>query len=173
MARRVRVHRLAPTEPLVAAGRSAARPGARDLAARTAAAPRLDLGSRIAYSADVQATAGNAAMAHAVGFARTDHLTQPPGGITEIATAARSPGNRGFTQSRYMANPPISAWGSRARRPALGRSGRPMSGCPRSTTTSTGRPPAAIALGSYGAGSQFLDVTEDWSARSPRARRSM
>ena len=48
------------------------------------AAGDLDLGSRIGLAADLQSTAGNAAMAHLVGLVRTDHKTDPPGGLGEI-----------------------------------------------------------------------------------------
>ena len=102
---RVRAHRLDPSEPI-----QSGRPFTRSRAPSRLdprAAGRLDLGARIALAADIQSTAGNAAMAHAVGFARVDHATQPPGGVKEIGDAAHSPGNRGYTKSTYIGNPPL------------------------------------------------------------------
>ena len=74
--------------------------------ARADAAGDLDLGSRIGFAADVQSTAGNAAMPHLVGLVRRDHKTDPPGGLGEIM-ALSGPGNRGLTRTSYTANPPL------------------------------------------------------------------
>jgi hypothetical protein len=159
----VRVHRLDPTEP-IPFGRPI--PRRRDgfvLGARAAAAGHLDLGSRIGLAADVQALAGNRAMAHIAGFARVDHQTQPPTGIKDIQDAAKSPGNRGYTQSRYNANPPVFRPGKNDSvgdtwevRPAPVR-------LPELDFDVWWPAAGRHKLGDLGKGTWYLDVTQEWS----------
>jgi hypothetical protein len=159
----VRVHRLDPSEP-ISSGRPIFRPRTSfSVAARATAGARLDLGARIALAADIQASAGNRAMAHVAGFARADHKTPPPGGIKDIGEAAHSPGNRGFTQSRYTANPPLFRPGKND----------PVDGAWEARPASVRLPeldfdvwwpaPGRHRLGNYGKGGWYLDVTEEWS----------
>ena len=60
------------------------RPTSWSLAERAGAAGDLDLGARIGLAAEVQSSAGNAAMRHLVGLVRSDHKMDPPGGLGEI-----------------------------------------------------------------------------------------
>src|SRR3954454_19999005 len=159
----VRVHRLDPSDP-ISGGRPIFRPRTSfSVAARATAGARLDLGARIALAADIQASAGNRAMAHVAGFARADHRTPPPGGIKDIGEAAHSPGNRGFTQSRYTANPPLFRPG-RNDPVGGGWEARPASvRLPELDFDVWWPAPRGHRLGNYGKGGWYLDVTEEWS----------
>ena len=165
MASRVRVHRLEAQEPLPFASHGHARRSPWELGARAGTASHLDLGSRIALAGDLQATAGNAALAHLVGFARTDHKTAPPGGVQEIIDAS-SPGNRGLTRSRYVGNPPIFRVGGASQAAGGGWQVRPVEvKLPALDYDVYWPAPGRHKLGPYGKGIHYLDVTEDWSTR--------
>ena len=122
----------------------------------------LDLGSRIALAATVQRTAGNAAMATALGHARSDHKTAPPTGVTDII-ALSGPGNRGLTRTTYTANPPLFRTGGFAQENGAWTT-RPAPVRLPSLDHEVYWPAQGLhKLRSMGKGSQFLDVTGDWS----------
>lgn len=165
MTRRVRAHRLDAQEPAIAPARTSAHPAPWALASRSAAGEHLDLGSRIALAGDLQATVGNAAVAHLVGLVRTDRRKEPPGGVREIGEAAGSPGNRGLTRSTYVANPPIFRIGRTEQvggtwnvKPAEVR-------LPSLDYEVFWPAPGRHRVGAYGSGNHLLQVSEDWSNR--------
>ena len=144
--------------PVVAARREPS-----SLALRAAAAPALDLGSRIALAADLQATAGNAATTAALGEIRTDKPQAPPGGVKAIMDQG-SGGQRGLTRSSFDANKmPLF----KVQRPALeGSTYTTRAIVPRLPEPdhevwwpSKGR----HLIGSYGKGKRYLEVSADWS----------
>ncbi len=159
---RLRTRRLEPSDALLAGLRRGGRPTDWSLAARAGAASSLDLGARIGLAADMQGTAGNRAMNRLVGLVRTDRKKDPPGGLAEIM-AASGPGNRGLTRTSYTANPPLfragrveQQGGSWVARPAEVR-------LPSLDHEVMWPAPGLHKLRSLGKGSQFLEVTEDWS----------
>ena len=159
---RVRIRRLDPWQAAGASGRGLPRQTSWSLGSRADAAGDLDLGSRIGLAADVQSTAGNAAMAHLVGLVRTDHKTDPPGGLGEIM-ALSGPGNRGLTKTAYTANPPMFRGG------AVEQAGtswvtRPAKVKLRELEHEVYWPADGLhKIRSLGKGTQFLDVSVDWS----------
>jgi hypothetical protein len=165
MASRVRVHRLEAQEPLAPGIASRPRRPAWDVAARVAAAPHLDLGSRTALAGDLQASAGNGAVAQLVGLARTDHKTEPPSGVQTIIDAS-SPGNRGLTRSRYVGNPPIFRVGGASQAAGGAWQVKPVDVRLPSLDYDVYWPaPGRHRLGAYGKGTHYLDVTEEWSGK--------
>ena len=159
---RVRIRRLDPWQAPGASGRGVPRPTSGSLADRVAAAGDLDLGARIGLAADVQSTAGNAAMRHLVGLVRSDHKTDPPGGLAEIM-ALSGPGNRGLTKTSYTANPPLFR-GGKVEQQGESWAVRPASvKLPKLEHEVYWPAPGLHKIRSLGKGAQFLDVTEDWS----------
>jgi hypothetical protein len=136
----------------------------RSLGDRAGVGARMDLGSRIALTADLQGSAGNGAVAQLVGFVRTDRRKDPPDGLREMMEQG-SGGQRGLTRTSYVANPPIfrvghveqtgNTWATRPsdiRLPSLDHEVFYPA-------------PGRHRLRAYGSGGQFLDVTEEWSNR--------
>jgi hypothetical protein len=159
---RVRIHRIEPWEATLPAAVRRERASGWSVADRTGAAGALDLGSRIAFAADLQAKAGNAAMGHVLGRVRTDHKADPPGGLADIM-AKSGPGNRGLTRTSYTANPPLfrggqteSTGGVVSIRPAPVR-------LPKLDQDVFWPAPGLHKIRAMGKGSQFLDVSVDWS----------
>lgn len=162
MPSRIRTRRLEADELPLAAGR-AVRHEPSSLALRAAAAPALDLESRIALAADLQATAGNAATTAALGEVRTDKPQAPPGGVKAIMDLG-SGGQRGLTRSSFDANKmPLF----KVQRPALeGSTYTTRAVVPRLPEPdhevywpSKGR----HLIGAYGKGKRYLEVSDDWS----------
>jgi hypothetical protein len=161
MSRR-RIRRLEPSEAVLGAGRAAVRPATWSLGRRVAARDDLDLGSRIGLAADLQRTAGNGATTQLVGLARTDRRKDPPGGLAEIM-AASGPGNRGLTRTSYTANPPLFRAG-RVEQDGSSWVARPAEVRLPSLDHEVMWPAQGLhKIRSLGKGSQFLDVTQDWS----------
>ena len=161
---RVRTRRIDPWEAIGSGARSPARGADWSLASRAGAIDGLDLGSRIGLAADVQGTAGNAAMAQLVGLARSDKKMDAPGGVAAIM-AASGPGNRGLTRTSYTANPPLFRTG---RNEQSGESWTVRTVAPRLPSLDhevMWPAPGLHKIRSLGKGSQFLEVTEDWSTK--------
>ena len=131
-------------------------------ASRADAAGDLDLGSRIGLAADVQSTAGNAAMRHLVGLVRSDHKTDPPGGLGEIM-ALSGPGNRGLTRTSYTANPPLFRGGQVQQQGESWSAKVAPVKLPKLEHEVYWPAPGLHKIRSLGKGTQFLDVTPDWS----------
>lgn len=166
---RVRVHRIEPLEALAAGGRAAARAPDRSPLEHAAFGDEqhglgneLDLGSRIAVAASVQRTAGNAAMATVLGHARTDHKTAPPTGVADIM-ALSGPGNRGLTRSKHTANTPLFRMGGFAQDNGSWTTHPAPVRLPPLEHEVYWPAPGLHKLRSMGKGSQFLEVTDDWS----------
>jgi hypothetical protein len=162
---RLRTRRLEASEALVPAWRARSRqPWSLAVRAGAAAGNHLDLGSRIALAADLQGTAGNAATAHLIGLARTDHRKDPPNGQKEIMDLG-SGGQRGLTRTSYTANPPIFRAGAASQREGSW-STRPATVHLPSLDHEVYYPaPGRHLLRPYPPGSQYLEVTEEWSNR--------
>ncbi len=159
---RVRIRRLDPWQAAGASGRGAPRETSWSLASRADAAGDLDLGARIGLAADVQSSAGNAAMRHLVGLVRSDHKKDPPGGLGEII-ALSGPGNRGLTRTSFTANPPLFR-GGRVEQDGQSWVSRPAKvKLPALEHEVYWPAPGLHKIRSLGKGSQFLDVTGDWS----------
>jgi hypothetical protein len=159
---RVRVRRLAATEPANPAERTRSGAASWSLADRAETGSQLDFGSRIALAADLQQTAGNAATAQLIGLVRTDRRKEPPDGQREIMEAG-SGGSRGLTRTSYVANPPIFR-AARVEQVEGGWSTRPNQVRLTSLDHEVFYPaPGRHRLRAYGSGSQYLDVTDDWS----------
>lgn len=159
---RVRIRRLDPWQASGASGRGLPRQTSWNLGSRAEAAGDLDLGSRIGLAADMQSTAGNAAMSHLVGLVRTDHKTDPPGGLGEIM-ALSGPGNRGLTKTAYTANPPLFRGGS-VEQAGTSWATRPAKIKLRELEHEVYWPADGLhKIRSMGKGTQFLDVSKDWS----------
>jgi hypothetical protein len=131
---------------------------------RVAAAEHLDLGARIRLAADLQGTAGNAAVATLVGLVRTNRRKEPPGGVREIMETG-SGATRGLTRTRYTANPPIfrsggvsQVEGGWAVRPAPVR-------LPSLDHEVFYPAPGRHRLRAHGQGGHYLEVSEAWSGR--------
>ena len=165
MPSRIRSRRIDPDQLLVPGVAPARRePGA--LAERMAAAPALDLGSRIGLAADLQASAGNAATASALSSIRTDKPQSPAGGVQAIVDATKKPSQRGLTRSSYDANKmPLF----KVQRPA-------QEGSAFTTKAVVPRLPdpdhevwwpaeGKHLLGPYGKGKRWLQVSGDWSKK--------
>jgi hypothetical protein len=159
---RVRTHRLDPWEPVPATGGTPSRRSGWSLAASVDGIGDLDLGSRIAAAESVQRTAGNAAMATVLGHARTDHKTAPPTGVNDII-ALSSPGNRGLTHSVYTGNAPIFRMGGFAQENGAWTTHPAPVRLPPLDHDVYWPAPGLHKLRSMGKGSQFLEVTDDWS----------
>ena len=161
---RIRAHRLQAADPWSGTGRSRAHPAPWTLSARAATADLLGLGDRIALAADLQSTAGNAAVARLVGLARTDRRKEPPDGAREIMEAG-SGGARGLTRTSYVANPPIFRVGR------VQQTGSTWTAVPATVRLPSldhevfYPAPGRHRLRAYGAGSHILEVTEAWSSR--------
>jgi hypothetical protein len=163
--RSVRVRQRPAAEPANPAERTRAGAASWSVASRVDAGCRLDLGSRIALAADLQRTAGNAAATQLVGLVRTDRRKEPPGGAREI-TEAGSGGGRGLTLTSYADNSPIFLIGR------VEETGGTWSTRPREVRLpSLDHEVFYPAPGRHrlrdlgGSASQYLDVTDDWSAR--------
>jgi hypothetical protein len=162
---RIRTRRIDPDEQLMASAGAARREPAA-LQDRVAAAPALDLGSRIGLAADLQATAGNAATASALSHIRTDKPQSPAGGVQAIVDATKKPNQRGLTRSSFDANRmPLF----KVQRPA-------QEGSAFTTKAVVPRLPdpdhevwwpaeGRHLLGPYGKGKRWLQVTGDWSTK--------
>lgn len=161
---RVRTRRIDPLEGLLPPARPAPRASDWSIASRAGAVDGLDLGSRIGLAADLQGTAGNTAMARLVGLARSDKKMDAPGGVADIM-AASGPGNRGLTRTSYTANPPLFRTG---RNEQVGESWSVRTVEPRLPSLDhevMWPAPGLHKIRSLGKGSQFLEVTEDWSTK--------
>jgi hypothetical protein len=162
---RIRSRRIDPEQLLVPGAAPADRAPA-VLADRVAAARALDLGARIGLAADLQATAGNAATAAALGSIRTDKPQSPAGGVQAIVDATKKPNQRGLTRSSFDANRmPLF----KVQRPA-------QEGGAFTTKAVVPRLPdpdhevwwpaeGRHLLGPYGKGKRWLQVTGDWSKK--------
>ena len=165
MPSRIRTRRIAPEDGLLAP----AAPARRDpphLAERVAAAPALDLGSRIGLAADLQARAGNAATAAALSHIRTDKPQAPADGVQAIVDATKKPSQRGLTRSSFDANRmPLF----KVQRPA-------QEGSAFATKAVVPRLPdpdhevwwpaeGKHLLGPHGKGRRWLQVSGDWSKK--------
>jgi hypothetical protein len=152
-------------EPVNPTERTRPHPAARSLVDRAAAGDRLDLGSRIALTADLQGSAGNGAVAHLVGLVRTDRRKEPPDGVREIMETGRG-GQRGLTRTSYSTNLPLFR-AARVEATDGGWSTRPNEVRLPSLDHEVFYPaPGRHRLRSLGASaSQYLDVTEEWSGR--------
>jgi len=161
---RARARRLPAWEPADPTERVRPHPAACSLADRAAAGDRLDLGSRIALAADLQGSAGNGAVARLVGLVRTDRRKEPPDGLREMMEEG-SGGQRGLTRTSYVANPPLFRVG-RVEQTDGGWATRPNEVRLPSLDHEVFYPaPGRHRLRAYGLGSQYLDVTEEWSNR--------
>ncbi|HEY4228453.1 MAG TPA: hypothetical protein VGM49_08940 [Candidatus Limnocylindrales bacterium] len=158
----VRTRRLDPWNPVLPVSGETPRRSDWSLAARAEGIGNLDLGSRIGAAADLQLSVGNGATTQMIGLARTDRKKDPPGGVGEII-AASGPGNRGLTRTSYNANPPVFRAGG-AQQAGTGWSTHPAEVRLPSLDHEVMWPGAGLHLiRSLGKGSQFLDVSPDWS----------
>jgi hypothetical protein len=158
----MRTRRLEPDE-LPLAARRGVRREPESLALRSAAGPALDLESRIALAADLQATAGNAATTAALGEVRTDKPQAPAGGVKAIMDLG-SGGQRGLTRSSFDANKmPLF----KVQRPALeGASYTTRAVVPRLPEPDHEvywPAPGRHLIGPYGKGKRYLELSRDWS----------
>ena len=101
-------------------------------------------------------------MATVLGHARTDHKTAPPTGVNDII-ALSSPGNRGLTRSVHSANAPIFRMGGFAQDNGAWTTHPAPVRLPPLDHDVYWPAPGLHKLRSTGKGSQFLEVTDDWS----------
>jgi hypothetical protein len=158
-----RARRLDAQEPLPVGARHPA--SSAPVAVRAGAAGELDLGSRIALAADLQAAAGNAATAAFLGEIRTDHELAPEKGIQDLM-ALKVSGQRGLTRATHdSTRTPLF----RIERPQLtGGTYAAKAKAPRlpSLDQEVWWPgPGLHLIRPLGKGNQRLEVTQDWSDR--------
>lgn len=166
MATRHRIRRM----PIEAPGGSGDRAGPASagptwaVADRVAAADRLDLGMRVAFAAELQETAGNAAVAQLIGQVRVDQPKDPPLGQRAIMDVGGE-GARGFTRARYIANPPIFRIGGVEHKDGAWAAKPVDVNLPELSLTAMWPTPGRHVLRPYGRGKQILEVSEGWSGR--------